>query len=215
MSDDDIKEKGEENESDQQPPQVYFIDNGGDSSPQTRIVNLFGNLDEDTLAEVVQTLVSLKGVCQDVPPVQEGEEPLDPESIKFYISTWGGDLLGMFAIYDMMKLIKKECVIETIGLGKVMSAGVLLLAAGSKGHRKVGKNTRIMIHNVRGGNYGPVPTLQNELKETLWLQGRMVEQLAAETKLTPRKLKKMLDQKIDIYIGAEEAIELGIADTII
>jgi ATP-dependent Clp protease protease subunit len=100
-------------------------------------------------------------------------------------------------------------------LGKVMSAGVLLLAAGSKGHRKVGKNTRIMIHNVRGGNYGPVPTLQNELKETLWLQERMIEQLAAETKLTPRKLKKMLDQKIDIYIGAEEAIELGIADTII
>ena len=63
-----------------------------------------------------------------MPPTEEGEEPPKPEPkpITFYVSTWGGDALGMFGIYDLMRIVREECAIETFGLGKVMSAGVLL-----------------------------------------------------------------------------------------
>jgi len=37
----------------------------------------------------------------------------------------------------------------------------------------------------------------------------------AETKLTRGKLKKMLERKVNVYLSAEEAVELGIADIII
>ena len=121
----------------------------------------------------------------------------------------------MFAIYDMMRLTREECIIETVGLGKVMSAGVLLLAAGTKGHRKIGKNTRVMIHNVQAGHYGALPSLENELNEVLCMQSQMTSALVAETNLTTKQLKKMLDRKVDVYIDAEEAIRLGIADIII
>ena len=121
----------------------------------------------------------------------------------------------MFAIYDLMRHIKSECEIHTFGLGKVMSAGVLLLAAGTKGKRKVGKNTRLMLHSIQGGHFGSLSSLENEVEEARWLQTRMIEALVSETKLTKRQVQKMLDKKVDFYIDADEAIKFGIADTII
>ena len=59
------------------------------------------------------------------------------DDIKLYISTYGGSADEMFGIYDVMNFCKKFCDIETIGIGKVMSAGTLLLAAGTKGKRKL------------------------------------------------------------------------------
>jgi len=121
----------------------------------------------------------------------------------------------MFAIYDLMRSVLKDCEIETIGLGKVMSAGVLLLAAGTKGQRKIGKNTRVMLHAVQVAHHGSLASWENEMEEARWIQEHMLAALIAETKLTKRKLQKMINQKVDLYIGAEEAVELGIADIII
>ncbi len=56
--------------------------------------------------------------------------------IKFYISTYGGNADDMFSIYDMMNMLPRKTVRFTpIGIGKVMSAGVLVLANGTPGKR--------------------------------------------------------------------------------
>ena len=60
----------------------------------------------------------------------------------------------MFALYDLMRMVREDCGIHTFGIGKVMSAGVLLLAAGTKGERRIGKNCRIMLHRVLTGDSG-------------------------------------------------------------
>jgi ATP-dependent protease ClpP protease subunit len=39
--------------------------------------------------------------------------------------------------------------------------------------------------------------------------------LVKNTKLTKKKLTKMLNEKVNVYLSAEEAVELGIADIII
>jgi ATP-dependent protease ClpP protease subunit len=39
--------------------------------------------------------------------------------------------------------------------------------------------------------------------------------LVAETKMSKTQLKKMLDRKVNVYLSAEEAVELGIADIIV
>ena len=44
---------------------------------------------------------------------------------------------------------------------------------------------------------------------------RYIETLASYTKLTPSKIKKLLKTQKDVYISAEEAIKMGIADEII
>ena len=187
--------------------------------PQIRSINLFGDLDEDKTENICSGLLILKETCCYESPV----DPTDPESpneviiqpIDFYISTWGGDALGMFAIYDLMRMIREECDINTFAIGKVMSAGVLLLAAGTKGNRRVGKNTRIMMHAVRGGHYGALHSLENEMKETKWLQEQHIKSLIAETSMTKKQINTMLNRRVDVYLSAKEAVEMGIADIIV
>ncbi|HAW82224.1 MAG TPA: ATP-dependent Clp protease proteolytic subunit, partial [Balneola sp.] len=96
-----------------------------------------------------------------------------------------------------------------------MSAGVLLLASGTKGKRMIGRNCRVMIHSVMGGNVGSLHNMVNEMEAIEQLQDMYCECLVSESKLTKRRLKKILERKVNVYLTAEEAVEMGIADIII
>ena len=96
-----------------------------------------------------------------------------------------------------------------------MSAGVLLLAAGTKGKRKIGKYCRVMIHSVIGGSHGSLPNLANEMEAIQQIQKDYIDALVSETTMTSEKMKDLLERKVNVYLSAEEAVELGIADIII
>jgi len=96
-----------------------------------------------------------------------------------------------------------------------MSAGVLLLAGGTKGHRKIGKNCRVMVHGVTGGHIGSIHNLENEMDEVRWLQDRYITALVEETDMTKSFLKKLIERKVNVYLTAEEAVEYGMADEVI
>ena len=151
---------------------------------------------------------------------EEQTEEISLESLKpnidFYISTNGGSADEMFAIYDIIRFIKesKTCDISTCGIGKVMSAGVLLLASGTKGKRRVGKHCRIMIHSVIGGSTGPMHQLENEFSEVKKIQDTYIKALVEESNMTEDYLRDLLKTKINVYLSAEEAVELGIADEV-
>ena len=113
------------------------------------------------------------------------------------------------------KNIQKTTEIHTVGVGKVMSAGVPLLACGTKGKRRIAKNCRIMIHSVSAGNQGNLHDLMNELGAVEELQKMYINCLVEETKMTKSQLKKMLKRKVNVYLSAEQAIKLGIADEIL
>jgi len=137
-------------------------------------------------------------------------------NIDFYISTNGGSADEMFGIYDVMRFIKDGGIssITTCGIGKVMSAGVLLLAAGTKGKRRVGKHCRIMLHSVIGGSTGPMHQLENEFAEVKKIQDAYIKTLVEETNMTEKELRKLLKRKTNVYLSAEEAVEMGIADEV-
>jgi ATP-dependent Clp protease protease subunit len=121
----------------------------------------------------------------------------------------------MFSIYDTMRMVRKDCDISTFGLGQVMSAGTLLLAAGTKGKRKIGKHTRVMIHQVSAGTAGPHHEMINEIAEIEHTQKQYIRCLAAETKMTETMIKKLFERKVNIYLSAEEAVKYGFADIIV
>ena len=105
--------------------------------------------------------------------------------------------------------------IYTIGLGKIMSAGVLLLAAGAKGHRKMGQHATLMIHPVTGGSYGNIFDQENELNETKRLQELMIDSYVDETTMTKTKILDMMSERRELFYTAEDAKKLGIIDTVI
>ncbi len=184
-----------------------------------RMIGLYGEVDEERAAETTFSLMALRDLGQK----QELQDPDDPESelettydpFDFIVSTWGGSAADMFSIYDTMRMVRDDCEISTLGLGKVMSAGVLLLAAGTKGKRRIGKNCRVMLHGVSAGQHGNISDLENEMAEAKWTQERLIACLSEETKMTKRHIKKLLAKRMNVYLTAEEALELGIADEIV
>jgi len=214
---DRIKEKvgtmftNEESPTIEEDPKVILVNAGpeGVPEPELRVVGLYTDITEEKVAEVTQALLYLNETNR----LKEDDEEKKP--IDFYISTYGGNADDMFALYDIMKQVQKETEIHTIGMGKVMSAGVLLLAGGTPGQRKIGKNCRIMLHSVSSGNHGDLHNLVNEVEAIQELQEMYINCLTQETKMTKSQLKKMLERKVNVYLSAEQAVEYGIADKVL
>ena len=169
--------------------------------------------------EVISGLVTLretgiKKVLSD--PTDINSEIVEKQlPIEMIVSTFGGSALDMFGICDMMKVVEQDCPIITTGIGKVMSAGVLILASGTKGARQIGRNTRVMIHSIVGGTHGDMHSIENEVEEMKWIQERYIDVLASETDMTKRMIKKLLSKKVNIYLDAQQAVDYGIADIIV
>jgi len=190
-----------------------------DPKPKIRKVALIGDIKEDKSAEIIYSM----HVYRESGKMQTLKDPDDEKSdlittyepFEFLVSSYGGSAVDMFAIYDTMRMTKEDCEIHTVGLGKVMSAAVLLLAAGTKGTRKIGANCRLMIHGVISGQQGHLDDLENEMEESKWMQKQYIKALAAESNMTEKYIRNLMKRRLNIYIDAIEAVDLGIADSII
>ena len=213
-------EEGVESEG-SSDPKMILIPKDDDS----RIIGLFGEVEENKVAQIIGMMLDMAETAEVEPDTEvaegkDGEEEkkeaeVEVLPIEFLLSTPGGSADDMFALYDIMRVVKEKCPIVTFGIGKVMSAGVLLLAAGTKGKRKIGKNCRVMIHSVIGGNVGPLHNLENEMNEIRYIQNAYLKALADETNMTYQQLRRMINRKVNVYLSAEEAVKLGIADIIV
>ena len=214
------KEVVEETEAAEEPKIILLNSSSGDSSddPKIRKCMLYGDINEEQAKDLIATMILLGDTAE----IEEPADPEDPESefkttvrpFEIVISTGGGNADDMMSVYDMMRLIREKVDVETTGIGKVMSAGTLLLAAGTKGKRRIGRNCRVMIHAVSGGSIGPMHELTNEFKEIKKIQEAYINCLADETDMSVAQIKKYLKQKTNVYLSAEEAVKLGIADDI-
>jgi len=204
-------------------PDFPIVFNMGEGSPEPkekiRTIGLYGTIKEDVCSEMVYSLIILdktgKNIDYEDPEDLESKEIITYEPIELVISSYGGSAADMFSVYDVMRDVRQRCEIETIGLGKVMSAAVLLLAAGTKGKRKIGQYCRVMIHGVISGQHGNISDLENEMEETRWAQQQYIGALAKETDMTQKYIKKLIDKKVNVYLNAQEAVDLGIADIIV
>lgn len=183
------------------------------------VVKLYGEITEESCAELIENLYEMKELSKEV----NLTDPEDPESepiIKYnpfelLISTEGGLVADMFAVYDVMRSLQKEVDVGTFGIGKVASAGVLLLAAGTKGKRRIGKNCSVMIHEISGGEFGSVKEIQNATKQIKQIRNQYIDALVENTNLSRPKILRYFRKHVDIYFTAEEALKHGIVDEIV
>jgi ATP-dependent Clp protease protease subunit len=198
--------KEEESESEEVMTLADLIESRQEDIPESRSIMFVGEVTEDKAAEFISALLVLAQT--------KDEEAERADDIKIYVNTYGGSADEMFAIYDIMTWCKEHCDIQTIGLGKVMSAGTLILAAGTKGKRSITAHCRVMMHSVNGGHAGELHNLQNEMEQMAGLQDSYIQAMSNETNMTKRQLQTLINKKINIYLDAEEAIGKGLADEV-
>lgn len=162
-----------------------------------KVVFVRGVINQDLADSVVAQLLFLESV--------------DKESdICMYINSPGGEIDAMYAILDCMHYVTPD--IATIGFGRCISAGSLILASGTKGKRSVLPNTNIMIHELSGGVSGKAGDMRGTYKHIEFLYEKMSRQYAQITGQKLIKVKK--DMARDHFLTAEEAIKYGLIDTI-
>ena len=139
----------------------------------------------------------------------ESEDP--DKDINLYINSPGGDITGLFAIYDTMQYIKPD--IMTICMGQAASAAAVLLAAGTKGKRYALPHARIMIHQPYGGAGGQAADIEIQAKEIMRLRELLDRILAHHTGQSMEKVSKDTDR--DFIMSADEARDYGLIDEVI
>lgn len=133
------------------------------------------------------------------------QELFQHDECNLFLTSVGGDIELAFAMYD---LIRSHGNVRTIGVGRVYSAAVIVMQASKI--RLLSENSLMMLHHP---TVHVEDTLDNALSylnttEKLWINA--LKLLSEKTNLSVDELKRLLAN--DLYLTADEAIELGLID---
>ncbi|QNE20739.1 ATP-dependent Clp protease proteolytic subunit [Kribbella qitaiheensis] len=133
------------------------------------------------------------------------------QEIELYINCEGGDMSAMLAIYDTMQFIRTP--IATVCVGQAISAGAVLLAAGTAGKRAILPHARVVLHQPAGRGQGTIPDLILQADELVRVRSQLEKILASHTGQSIEQLRHDTDR--DHVLTAEAAREYGVVDAVI
>lgn len=138
-----------------------------------------------------------------------GKEPEKRKPIRILINSDGGSVDAVMNVIDTIRLSKTP--VYTIGLGRVYSAGGLLLMAGHK--RYIFEHTSCLIHDGSSGVIGSIGKLLDNLKFTEELERRIKKYILSVTSIDEKTYDE--NYRRDWFMFSEEMIRLGVADRIV
>ncbi|HEY3142574.1 MAG TPA: ATP-dependent Clp protease proteolytic subunit [Acidimicrobiales bacterium] len=163
-----------------------------------RIVFLGSPIDDDVANLLIAQLLHLEG--------EDMERP-----INLYINSPGGDMLGLFAIYDAIQFLGPP--VHTVCVGQAASAAAVLLAAGEPGNRYALPNARVLLHQPHGAAQGQSSDLEIAVKEMVVMRERMIDILTERSGQTRDRIKTDIDR--DFILRGEDAVAYGVVDEIL
>jgi ATP-dependent Clp protease protease subunit len=163
-----------------------------------RIVFLDGEIHDLSADLVVAQLLFLDG--------QETEK-----DINLYINSPGGAVTAGLAIYDTIQHLKSD--VQTICLGQAASMAALILTAGTPGKRMVLPSSRVLIHQPWGGAQGQARDIGIQSREIIRLKKMTIQYFADHTGKSTEQIAA--DMERDLYMSAQDAVDYGIADSIL
>jgi ATP-dependent Clp protease protease subunit len=163
-----------------------------------RIVFMDGEINDLSADLVVAQLLFLDG--QDI-----------EKDINLYINSPGGSVTAGLAIYDTIQHLRSN--VQTICLGQAASMAALILTAGTAGKRMVLPSSRVLIHQPWGGAQGQARDIGIQSREIIRLKKMTINYFAKHTGKTVEQVAS--DMERDLYMSAEDAVEYGVADSIL
>ena len=163
-----------------------------------RIVFLDGEINDISADLVVAQLLFLDG---------QGTE----KDINLYVNSPGGSVTAGLAIYDTIQHLRSN--VQTICLGQAASIAALILTSGAEGKRMVLPSSRVLIHQPWGGVSGQARDIGIQSREIIRLKKMTIDYFAKHTGKSIEQIAS--DMERDLYMSAEDAVEYGIADSIL
>jgi ATP-dependent Clp protease protease subunit len=160
-----------------------------------------GDVDEESIKPVIEWIL-----------VENHVTKRKKRELLLMICSAGGEIEPAFALIDVMK--SSSIQIKTVGLGQIASSGLMIFLAGHRGRRILTPNTSILSHQYSWGTEGKHHELWAMTKEFSLIQDRMIKHYQHSTGLDTETIRTKLLPPNDVYLSAEEALELGICDYI-
>ena len=190
--------------------------------PKIHNIYLKGDVDEDMWGTLVDKINEIKAADKEIDETNIGTlslfgincQAIHP-SINIYISTFGGYIYDMLSIYDEIRKLQNDYVVNIYCVGKIMSAGTIIMLAVDLEHRFAYANTTFMYHTLSGWATGKVKDMEENVEETKRLHKLMWNIYKENTKIPIEKLDEIYKCKKDWYITSKEALKYKIIGKIL
>lgn len=132
--------------------------------------------------------------------------------VYLYIDSYGGDASVCMQIIDLIEALQANGIdVYTVAMGKAMSAGAMILSAGTKGCRYAFPSARIMLHQASGGAVGTIESIDQERTEMEILNTRL-KTILTKAGISKEQIEAIM--KKDTYMSAKEAKKLNVIDKV-
>tara|TARA_R100000008_G_scaffold82109_1_gene66012 strand:+ start:498 stop:1070 length:573 start_codon:yes stop_codon:yes gene_type:complete len=180
--------------------------------PKKRVLYLAAQVNQKSMNDLTKSIIDINDhdrYLEKLYPIYDLE--YKPQPIKIYIDSYGGAVYQCMGLLGVMK--GSLTPIHTIAAGAAMSCGFMILISG---HQRFGyEYSTPLYHQVSTGFWGKVKDMEESLEEAKRLQKKIEEITLERTKISKKRLKEVLKNKIDWYMTAEEALALGVIDEIL
>ena len=138
---------------------------------------------------------------------------LDPQRpIVVYIDSYGGSVYALGSMIAVMEEVPNPFI--TVAVGKAMSCGAMLLAAGDM--RFADKNSEMLIHEISAGALGDVNDIKNDTENIVKLNKKWMNFLGDKCgkKDGYEFIKNFIKEQDgrNIYLDPQQAKEFGLVD---
>lgn len=185
-------------------------------------IYLNGEVNETMWQTLVDKINEIKGADDDIADQNLAslmsvgiEAQIIRPAINIYLSTFGGYIYDMFSIYDEIKKLTQEYEVNIYCVGKIMSAGTIIMLATDLEHRFAYPNTTFMYHTLSSYNWGKIKDMEEDIEENKRLHKLMWTIFKNNTEIPEDKLDDVYKCKKDWYITADQAKKFKIVSKIV
>lgn len=170
-----------------------------------RKIMIYDGVDENSILEAIYYLYRFRSI-----DMKFGKKrPID-----ILINSCGGNVMDGFTLISLIESMKDEgWTINTTNIGYAFSMGFYIGICGS--NRYCYRYSTYLCHDISFGCEGNYNEILEKVKESDRLRGILKNITMKYTKLTDEDLNKIFEYKLDKTYSADDAIKLGIADSII
>lgn len=129
--------------------------------------------------------------------------------VELHINSFGGSISSGIAALDAVRRcpVKVNAIVD----GMCASAGTFPFMVA--GHRRMNKNSFMMIHQLSSGFWGSYESLKDDIKNSTEFMKLIRRVYQEHTKIPKKQLDEIL--KHDLWFDAEKCLKLGMTDEIV
>lgn len=160
---------------------------------------LFGEVDSWTIKDAVTFVLKANLLLQD--------------DITIMLNTVGGDVAEGFGLIDVMEASRLN--IRTVGMGNIISMGILIICAGTPGKRIMLKNTTAMAHQFATYVDGKFHELVAQHQSTIYTKEQFITHFLKHTKMNRKQVNDIIFGPSDRYLSPSECKKYGLVDKVV